>query len=78
MYECDVSYASYPALCTNVMSLMLVIQHSVRNAMYLMLVIQHSVRNAMYLMLMAIQCEMVKVCRTMYIVHQIVEDSAEV
>jgi len=43
-------YASYPALCTNVM----------------------------YLMLMAIQCEMVKVCRTMYIVHQIVEDSAEV
>ena len=32
----------------------------------------------MYLMLMAIQCEMVKVCRTMYIVHQIVEDIAEV
>ena len=32
----------------------------------------------MYRMLMAIQCEMVKVCRTMYIVHQIVEDSAEV
>ena len=34
--------------------------------------------NVMYLMLMAIQCEMVKVRRTMYIVHQIVEDSDEV
>ena len=33
--------------------------------------------NMMYLVLMAIQCETVKVRRTMYIVHQIVEDSAE-
>ena len=41
----------------------------------IMLVIQHSVR--MYLTLMAIQCEMVKVRRTVYIVHRIVEDSAE-
>ena len=39
-----------------------------------MLAVQHSV---CMLLFMLVQCEMAKVRRTMYIVHQIIEDSAE-
>ena len=34
--------------------------------------------HVMYLMLMAVQCEMVKIRRMMYIVHHIIKDIAEV
>ena len=57
-------YASYPAPCTNVM--------------YFYASYSALCTKVTYRMLMAMQCEMVNVCRTMYIVHQIVEDSAEV